>query len=373
MSDKVAYTLTNDSIHLSFGGNQVTISRQHRLYGQIRDLIKDGKEDNVPTLFLNSTTNNQNSPNLTEYIKDSGLVLVGDSLKDKDGEMLPGVLSDRLMELHGENLPVDRLVKFWKNLKQNPSMNSREQLYKFLEQKGHPLTDDGCFIAYRGVRVDFKDLHTGTFDNSPGQVLEMPRSQVDDNPNRTCSKGFHVAAWEYANSFGPLTVKVKVNPMDVVAVPSDYNGQKMRVCKFEVIEQCQEMVNTNGYAQESTYDQNRDWDDDLDDKSYDEDDVEVVLDLANEFCTRYTDRNVLALRIEEELSKPTYSFVNLLSLADILEILNDNEDQWLDNVNDGDEDCDGSCLICGDEKCDSDDEDDDNDNGNHQTGFRIYF
>lgn len=360
MSDKVSYTLTNDSIHLSFGGNQTTVSRQHRLYGKIRDLIREGREDDVPALFL-SDSQVLKSANLIEYIKDSGLVLVGNNLRDKDGEELPEVLSTRLQELHSENLPVDRLVKFWKNLKQNPSMNSREQLYKFLEQKGHPLTDDGCFIAYRGIRADFKDVHTGTFDNSPGQVLEMPRSQVDDNPNKTCSRGFHVAAFEYANSFGPLTVKVKVNPMDVVAVPSDYNGQKMRVCKFEVIEQCQKMIETWGRNEEPVYSDSRNWDDYEDEKNYDDDDVAIVVSLAEEYCVRYTDRNVLALRIEEELGDD-------LALADILEILNDNEADWYQDPTD---DCDGSCLAC---SCDdSDDSDDSDDDNNHPTGFRIYF
>jgi hypothetical protein len=108
-------------------------------------------------------------------------------------------------------------------------------LYKFLEHNGHPITQDGCFIAYRGVTKDFKDPHTRTFDNSVGSICEMPRDQVDDNPDNTCSSGLHVACYSYANGFGKVTVEVKVDPVDVVCVPRDYNGTKMRVCKFEVL------------------------------------------------------------------------------------------------------------------------------------------
>jgi hypothetical protein len=136
-------------------------------------------------------------------------------------------------------MPVDILTKFWRNLKANPSFNSRKMLYKFLEHNGHPLTEDGCFIAYRGVTEDFKDLHTQTFNNAVGQVVEVSRSEVDDNPNNTCSNGLHVACHDYAKGFGPKLIEVKVNPKDVVTVPVDYNGTKMRVCKFEVMAECE--------------------------------------------------------------------------------------------------------------------------------------
>lgn len=33
-------------------------------------------------------------------------------------------------------------------------------------------------------------------------------------------------------------MEVKVNPADVVAVPTDYNGTKMRTCRFEVVAEC---------------------------------------------------------------------------------------------------------------------------------------
>jgi len=126
-------------------------------------------------------------------------------------------------------------LRFWENLKQNPSYNARLMLFNFLSHNGHPLTEDGCFIAYRGVTEDFKDKHTRKFDNSVGAICEMPRELVDDNPNNTCSAGLHVACYDYAKGFGEKLVEVKVNPKDVVCVPVDYNGTKMRTCRFEVV------------------------------------------------------------------------------------------------------------------------------------------
>jgi hypothetical protein len=65
----------------------------------------------------------------------------------------------------------------------------------------------------------------------------MERSQCDSNPDVTCSAGLHVAACSYAWAHGGSGYKicVKVNPMNVVAIPKDYENQKMRCCEFVVL------------------------------------------------------------------------------------------------------------------------------------------
>jgi len=91
-----------------------------------------------------------------------------DGLLMANNEPLPSELEARILKFKEQKLPYDALLKFWENLKKNPSFNARKMLFKFLEHNGHPMTSDGCFIAYRGVTEDFKDPHTKTFDNSLG-------------------------------------------------------------------------------------------------------------------------------------------------------------------------------------------------------------
>ena len=88
----------------------------------------------------------------------------------------------------------------------------------------------------------------------------MDRNEVDDNPDNTCSSGLHVAAYNYAKSFssGHL-VEVEINPEDVVAVPNDYDGEKMRVCKFKVVKICESKL------EEELYDDGDEYGDDEDD------------------------------------------------------------------------------------------------------------
>ena len=222
----INYHVLTDSLIINFEGKTFNLNKDDARYAPILQAIKTGQLDKIPDLVDVSKLYNKDGVKL----ENNQLVI--------DGEVIKGVLAERIVALQKEGLPIDSLVKFTKKLKLNPSFNSREQLYKFLEHNGHPITTEGNFIAYRGVTSDFKDKHTGKFDNSPGSVCEMPRDEVDDNPNNTCSSGLHVACFDYAKGFSETTVEVEVDPADVVCVPTDYNGTKMRVCKFKVVTVC---------------------------------------------------------------------------------------------------------------------------------------
>lgn len=309
----VSYTVLPRSIVVGLNGKRYDIQKDDARFEKVLALIREKAaasaeitEDEMKKLI---------DP---EFIfgEEDGVKLVN-GVVEVEGEALPSELSLRVIDLKKQNIPIKRLVNFWNNLKENPSMNSVQQLYMFLEHNGHPITDDGCFIAYRSVREDFKDFHTGTMDNSPGQKLSMPRNKVNDKPEETCSHGLHVASWEYAKEFGGgarRMIEVKVNPKDVVCVPNDYNNTKMRVSAFEVLaevesERREAFVDTS--CDDCECDDSCDIDDECED-SYDED-KEQVLELAEDFKDRYSG-DALATRIEEETD---------LDIERIKEILSD--------------------------------------------------
>jgi hypothetical protein len=259
---QVNYIFTKESLTIACNGKHYVISKQDKPneYSALLKAVKDGtltQELVSETLDIIASLNNKLSGLFT--INETGDVI------DNEEKEVPKFLSNRIMEFHKEGLPFEHLLNFWNKVKANPSFRSREQLYGFLEKKGHPITSDGHFIAYRGVTNDFKDKHTGTFDNSVGSVCTMDRSQVDDDPSRTCSHGLHVAAYNYANGFGSKTIEVKVNPADVVAIPLDYNGEKMRVCKFEVVSVCEKECDESLYGVSRKIENNNDLDIDNDD------------------------------------------------------------------------------------------------------------
>jgi hypothetical protein len=123
----------------------------------------------------------------------------------------------------------------------NPNKDAQARLFTFLEKSKLPLTPDGCFLAYRGVREDFKDKHSGTFDNSPGQIVKMDRKGCDEDSHSCCSRGLHFCSLPYLGPTGGWAggrdnlIVIKINPRDVVAIPYTYDDTKGRCCRFEVL------------------------------------------------------------------------------------------------------------------------------------------
>ena len=169
-----------------------------------------------------------------------GLVEIKNGQVTYEGEVVHGSISKRILEFMSKGLPFEPLVTFLNNLMENPSMQSQKELYDFLEHEHLPITEDGHFLAYKAVRSDYKDKYRGVFDNSVGKVVSMQRAKVDDNRSRGCSDGLHAGALNYVAGYGSVEsgdriVIVKINPKDVVSVPSDCNCEKLRTCRYEVV------------------------------------------------------------------------------------------------------------------------------------------
>jgi hypothetical protein len=212
------------------GEAPIIIDGGHPNFEAVREALAEGRDDEAVELAR---------IDLLLAKVSGGDVEVTDTGVSYKGMPINGYLTEKLLQFFAEGLPVEHYCLFLSNLMANPSMVSREELYLFLEGADLPITEDGCFLAYKSVRADFKDKYSGKFDNSPGVTHTMERREVDDNRDRTCSYGFHAAAYEYAKNFmsggWDKMVAVKINPKDVVSVPADYRNQKLRCCKYTVL------------------------------------------------------------------------------------------------------------------------------------------
>lgn len=207
-----------------------------------------------------------------------GLVEIKNGQVTYEGEVVHGSISKRILEFMSKGLPFQPLVNFLNNLMENPSMQSQKELYDFLEHEHLPITEDGHFLAYKAVRGDYKDKYRGVFDNSVGQVVKMQRAKVDDDRARGCSDGLHAGALNYVAGYGSVEsgdriVIVKINPRDVVSVPSDCNCEKLRTCRYEVVGEYQGELLKPLYSSNFSYDEyEEDEDDDynVDDSYWDQ-------------------------------------------------------------------------------------------------------
>lgn len=225
------YTGTTISFH--FEGTFHQAHKSHPNFTEIVSLATSGDLRTASNLISIKGT-------VSKALKDTDAELRGNEVFYK-GNVVKGLLARRILDMVKQGVNAMPLLRFLDNLMDNPSKRAVDELYGFLEASKLPITDDGYFLAYKSVTSDFKDHYTRTMDNSVGATVEMPRNQVDEDKDRTCSKGLHFAAYEYASSFyseGRLVV-VKINPADVVAIPSDYNNQKGRACKYDIIEEVQ--------------------------------------------------------------------------------------------------------------------------------------
>lgn len=221
----------NVSVGFLLNGDWKAADSSHPKYSEIEALVAQDKFKEAAALIDVKSV-------VLSAIAGTDITLEGNEVKYK-GELVAGTLGRRIVDLQHKGLPVDYLVKFLENLMLNPSKRAVDELYDFLEVSKLPITDDGHFLAYKSVRQDFTDHHTGKMDNSVGVIVEMPRNKVDEDKNRTCSAGLHFAAHEYAKGFGASgrMVVLKINPRDVVTIPSDYNNQKGRACRYEILEE----------------------------------------------------------------------------------------------------------------------------------------
>jgi ribosome modulation factor len=223
------FIIQGSNVTVVIEGKPHTVAKTHVSYSKVVDAIKASEWDTVKNII---------DPVKVVLNYGAGNISIqGDKLFWK-GEPFAGVLATRMISMLEEGFSIEPMVLFMHNLLKNPSKRSVDELYGFLEKNNLPITPDGHFLAYKKVRRDFLDIHSGTMNNAPGTIVEMERYKVDDNKDQTCSTGLHFCGMSYLNYFGGAgdrTVIVKIDPADVVSIPSDYNGAKGRACRYEVI------------------------------------------------------------------------------------------------------------------------------------------
>jgi hypothetical protein len=270
-----------------------TIAPDHPNYDKIKSALKIGDPQSIVELI-------DIARSVENYVE--GDAEVKDGVVYYEGDAVHNTLTERILDMMAYGFPFKPMFKFMNNLMSNPSKRATEELYDFLMHKNLPITDDGCFLAYKRVNADWTDLYSNSIDNSIGKIVKMARRKVDDNREMGCSDGLHVGALEYVEGYGSggHVLIVKINPEHVVSVPSDHDCTKVRCCEYEVLSEFKGELKSPVYSpdgseydpseDDETYDPSGDYEDNLDPDdvdNYDEADeddgrVEVDHDAASQ-------------------------------------------------------------------------------------------
>lgn len=179
-----------------------------------------------------------------------------------DHDSIDPVLEAHILRLlKDDGTPKDRknwaaFARFVEKLYTNTDEFVRKQLFGWLNYetmtgRGFTLTSDGNFIGYKGCAGTADEprsihhgsayvdgvFHQGAIPNKVGSTVEMKRSSVQNNPAVGCSYGLHVGTYDYAKGWAQgVLLTVIVDPRDVVSVPVECEAQKIRVCRYKVLD-----------------------------------------------------------------------------------------------------------------------------------------
>ena len=243
------YLINDSGLTVSFPGEKTfNVAKDHVHFSEVLKEVQSGKAtvaslDKLVDLKAEISKLSSNGVEIT--LDENEMLKV--SIDGNRVDVLSEELQYRLIQMLNEadsdlrTATYNSFALFIKNLYQNPSYKSVQQLYGFLEANDLPITQNGTFLAYKKVRYDYLDIHSASFDNSIGKTVSMLRNMVEDDPEKTCSAGLHVCSYSYLDNYAESAldrvVICEVNPKDVVSIPVDYNNAKMRVCEYKVVDE----------------------------------------------------------------------------------------------------------------------------------------
>lgn len=232
MNKMYPYIITDDCVTVYIDGEPIQVLSDSSQFKNVlegircKDWVKvqeSAEKSKVIKRYLKSSGGTMELKNGTVYYR---------------GNPTDGIIVDKIIQMYDEGFDPYPMMNFLENLLNNPSHTAVQELYLFLASGHLPITEDGCFLAYKNVREDYFDKHSGTVRYKVGDRPSMPRNKVDDNRNNLCSTGLHFCSIEYLNKMwghSGRTMVVKINPADVVSIPADYNNTKGRAWIMEVI------------------------------------------------------------------------------------------------------------------------------------------
>lgn len=235
-------------------GEVYSLTNEHAVFDRVVDKLRAG-DGSVVDDFDVAAFAQKEFHKVTDRVNiRNGVVYLDDSVMD---DAVGKVIVDYLTEGNDDAMP---LVRFMERLEENPSHRSRNQFWNFVRNHGIHIDDEGYVIMYKGVNPTDEDgvyksvssgeafvngeKQVGQIHTRAGDVVSMPRREISDDPNVACHAGLHCGARTYASSFASVLITVRVDPADVVSVPTDCNEQKVRVSKYEIMDVLTDDVNT---------------------------------------------------------------------------------------------------------------------------------
>lgn len=220
----ISRVTTSSSTTVNVNGASYSCDKTHPFYTEILEEMTHVRPDEAYILSL---------LNVKKKIESQvfGRVTISEESVFYDGKPVGNALTKRIIDMLSQGYDITPWGLFMDNVMLNPVITAREELYRFLECASMPITPDGCFLAFKKVRDDLTSFHDGKTKHTLGKLMSLPMKDVDNDYRNQCSSGFHFCSESYLSKYHGgkgVTIVVKINPKNVVAIPSDYSSAKGR-------------------------------------------------------------------------------------------------------------------------------------------------
>lgn len=258
------YILGSKSVSFILDGQPKTINRESEIFASVLEAISKDQIDKLREMLqIKKTIVAKVSAMGSDLVRVEGnKVLYGE-------REITGLITTRIFEMLRYGLSITPMLNFLSRLMQNPSKRAVDEVFSFADACSLPITEDGYLLAYRKNGANYLDSHSASVLSKPAAIMtaeekaqyanpvvggkeknvtmqivddvltvSMPRNSVDEDKDRTCSKGLHFCSFAYLSHFsGKHILVVKIDPADIVAIPSDYNNAKGRCSKYQVVDE----------------------------------------------------------------------------------------------------------------------------------------
>ena len=242
--------------HVTVGSESLLFDITHPEYINLVECVKTGDAEEFIRLLQTGHTIENWSEGDFRFV---------DGFLFYDDEPVRKVITSRIVQMLKEGWDHKPMLKFLENLYENVSHRAVTEFYDWIQHKGLAITPDGCILGYKGVAVysgpeqddldgntlkegDLVDRYTGfSHRNNIGDAPAMKRRKVDDNCNNGCGSGLHAGTFEYASNWAGndgKVILVKIDPRDVVSIPTDCEFQKLRCRTYEVVDVARDIIET---------------------------------------------------------------------------------------------------------------------------------
>jgi len=254
MKQVIPYIISDNSVSGYYKNRSFSLPKNHALFTQVVAALKSGETSALDNM-LNIAEAYRKIINkviaAVSVVSDNGMVAYDGTDLFYGNKKVTNVLKPKFKKAISDGVNERALVNFISKSYLNPSQIAVSEAFDFLSYRELPITESGNVLAFKGIRDDYYSVRhnespsfylvQGSMDskghiyNAPGEIVEVPRCEVDSERSNHCARGLHIGSFDYAKGWGKRVVIVESDPSDFVSVPEDCNFQKMRVAKYSVI------------------------------------------------------------------------------------------------------------------------------------------